>query len=101
MTMDMKQKLSKKIQKAYFLSEKAAERKAAAILEKCPPQLMPNVIEWCSDEKLTDILVGKYSVPMIMAVWGRQDFIGALEVIIEFLHGDAEAAEYRIWQMRR
>lgn len=101
MKADIEQKLSSKIQKVYCLSKDNAQDKAVQMLRNCPAQLMPNICEWAEDRELTDIYIGKYSVPMIMSIWGRQDFLGALEVISEFLQGDADKAERRIWQMRR
>lgn len=101
METNIKQRLSDRIQMAYGLSKKNAESKAIQLLKKCPDQLIKNVYEWIDGVELTDIYIGKYSVPMIMAVWKNQDFIGALEVMTEFMHGDEDCAERRIWLMRR
>ena len=96
-----KQKMTKKIQEIYGISKENAESKSSEILKKCPQKFMQNIHEWVNGETLTDIYADKYSVPMIMAIWGRPDFIGALEVITELLQGDADRAERLIWQMRR
>lgn len=50
---------------------------------------------------MTDIYVGKYSLPMILAIWQSRDFLHALEVMTELYEGHTEAAEIQIWRMRR
>lgn len=101
MKADIQKMLSDRIRDNYCLSHEIARNKALQILERCPEQLLPNVEQWAVGEKLTDIYVGKYSIPMIMAIWEHQDFISALDTITEYFVGDRDAAERRIWQMRR
>ncbi len=98
---DMIRKLTEKIQEAYFLSRKNAEAKAEQILRECPEQFLLNVLEWADSEPLTDIRAGKYSIAAIMAIRGDSDFLGALDAITEYLQGDADRAELRIWRARR
>ena len=50
---------------------------------------------------LTDIYIGKYSLPMILAIWDSKDFLSAWEVMTELAEGEIETAEMRIWNMRR
>ena len=70
-------------------------------LEGCPVELAQNVEEWAKGQKLTDIYIGKYSLPMILAIWNNRDFLKALEVMTELAKGNTEIAELRIWNMRR
>jgi hypothetical protein len=101
MKTDIQKKLAERISKDYFLSQENAQVKVLQIYSSCPSQLITNVEQWAKNASLTDIFIGKYSIPMIMAIWGCQDFLSALEVITEYFNGDADAAERRIWQTRR
>ena len=69
--------------------------------QSCPAPLQKNLEQWASGQPLSEIHIGRYSIPMIMAIWGQPDFSGALDVLTEYLTGDRDAAERRIWQMRR
>lgn len=50
---------------------------------------------------MTEISVDGYSVPMLLALWHSPDFLGAMEVLAEYLTGDRDKAERRIWRTRR
>ncbi len=95
------EKLADRIRQEYGFTEKTAQIKALQTLEKCPPALIQNVKEWSEQEALTDIYIGKYSLPMVMAIWNSRDFLGALEVMTELFNGKVEMAELKIWNMRR
>lgn len=99
--MNIRERLADRISEDYCLIQENARTKALEILANGPSQLLPNVEQWSNRKKITDIYVGKYSIPMIMEIWGRQDFISALEIITEYLNGDCDMAERRIWQTRR
>lgn len=101
MTANLKKKLEERICREYYLDRRNAQIKASELCLKCPDLLKQNLYQWACEEQLKDIYVGKYSVPMVMAIWGNSDFLGAVEVVIEFLIGDQDIAERRIWQMRR
>lgn len=94
-------RLTERIRREYGLTYEAALDKAEQVLEGCPEVLTQNVEEWSKGEKLTDIYVGKYSMPMILAIWGSRDFLKALEVMAELAKGSTEIAELKIWNMRR
>lgn len=101
MNVDFHKRLEDRICAEYHLPQENAWTIALEIRRKCPYQLLPNVEQWVQREQITDIYAGKYSIPMIMEIWGRKDFLGALYVIIEYLAGDSDTAERRIWQTRR
>ena len=96
-----REKLVDKIVKEYNLTEEDAHNKAVKILERCPEKLRQNVQEWSENRTLTDIYIGKYSLPMILAIWDSKDFLSAWEVMTELAEGAIETAEMRIWYMRR
>lgn len=98
---DIVRNLAERICSEYGLGKENAQTKAIELYQKCPYQLRENLEQWAAGVPLEDIYVGKYSVPLIMAIWGSCDFIGALEVISEYLNGNQDIAERRIWQMRR
>lgn len=97
----VRNRLTERIVSDYHLGVDNARLKAEQICHNCPEQLRPNVEQYALGSKITDIYVGQYSIPMIMAIWGNQDFIGALDVITQYLNGDPDIAEHRIWRMRR
>ena len=76
-------------------------QKAMQALENCPPALAQNLEEWAKGQKLTDIYIGQYSLPMILAIWKNRDFLKAMEVMSELDKGNTEIAELKIWNMRR
>ena len=94
-------KLADRIRQEYGLAKEAAHNKAIQTLKACPVALYPNVQEWSEEQALTDIYVGKYSLPMILAIWNSRDFLKALEVLTELSEGNVETAEMKIWNMRR
>lgn len=101
MKADVKESLSNKLQKEYGIEKDCANSKSEEILRECPPLLLKNVCEWAESRPLSDIYVGRYSLPMIFSIWGRKDFVGALEIMMELLQGDVDLAERRIWRMQR
>lgn len=98
---DIVEDLAARICREYSLGTVNAKKKAIELYKKCPCQLQKNLEQWAAGIPLEDIYVGKYSVPLIMAIWGSRDFIGAVEVISDYLNGNQDTAERRIWQMRR
>lgn len=101
MTADVKKKLTERICREYCIDQCNAQAKTSELCLKCPDLLKKNLYQWACEEQLEDIYVGKYSVPMVMAIWGNSDFLSAVEVVTEYLTGDQDIAERRIWQMRR
>ena len=93
--------LVERICQEYGFTREAAQDTAMQMLENSPPVLNQNVEEWAKDQKLTDIYIGQYSLPMILAIWNSRDFLKALEVMIELGKGNTEIAELKIWNMRR
>lgn len=93
--------LTERIRQEYGFTQEAAQDKAIQALERCPMVLAQNVEEWSKGQKLTDIYIGKYTLPMILAIWNSKDFMSALEVMAELAKGSVEIAELRIWNMRR
>lgn len=101
MKTNMEPQLATKIQETYGLDAGNAQDKTKQILEACPPQLMPNILEWAAGRPLSDVYIGSYSIPMILSIWENEDFLKALSVMIELLQGDADKAVRQIWNMRR
>lgn len=93
--------LAERIRQEYGFSQEDAQGKAMQILEKCPVVLAQNIEEWSQGQKLTDIYIGKYTLPMILTIWDSYDFLRALEVLAELAKGNVEIAELKIWNMRR
>ncbi|MCD8148319.1 MAG: hypothetical protein LUE92_01895 [Clostridiales bacterium] len=93
--------LSERIRQEYGLTQESAQDKAMQVMEMCPVKLTQNVEEWSKRQKLTDIYIGNYSLPMILAIWNSRDFLRALEIMIELEKGNIEIAERKIWNMRR
>lgn len=93
--------LVERICQEYGFTRKAAQDKAMQALGNCPPVLAQNVEEWAKGQKLTDIYIGQYSLPMILDIWNSRDFLKALEVMTELSKGNTEIAELKIWNMRR
>lgn len=95
------EKLVNRICYEYGIDKENAYNKALQIKESCPPVLFQNVQEWSEHQILTDIYIGKYSLPMIMSIWNNRDFLKAMEVMNELSDGKIETAELKIWNMRR
>ena len=85
----------------YGFTQRAAQARALQALENCPHALVQNLEEWAKGQKLTDIYIGQYSLPMILAIWKNRDFLKAMEVMTELDKGNTEIAELKIWNMRR
>ena len=99
----MKQKLqqdfAKKIEEAYWMSPDKAQKQAEEVLARLPDCLIPNIREWIQGTILTDICIQDYSIPMLLAIWDSQDFLGAVQVMAELEENPAEALR-KIWNMR-
>ena len=93
MTAGLQAKLAARISREYFLSQEAVQH--------CPDLLQKNLEQWAAGEPLTEISIDGYSVPMLLALWHSPDFLGAMEVLAEYLTGDRDKAERRIWRTRR
>ena len=93
--------LADRICQEYGFTQKTAQDKAEQIVKNCPVVLAKNLEEWSKGQKLTNIYIGKYTLPMILAIWNSKDFLNALEVMDELEKGNVETAELRIWNMRR
>ena len=93
--------LADRICQEYGFTQNTAQDKAEQIVKNCPAVLAQNVEEWSKGQKLTDIYIGKYTLPMILTIWNSKDFLNALEVMSELEKGNVEAAEVRIWNLRR
>ena len=95
------QKLEEKIHIEYHMSMEAAHERTLQVEKRCPKQLYINVYQWIKGDEISDIYIGKYSLPMILDIWKSNDFLRALEVMCELSQGDTEKAELKIWEMRR
>lgn len=96
-----RQKLEEKIHIEYHMSMEAAHERTLQVEKRCPKQLYINVYQWIKGDEISDIYIGKYSLPMILDIWKSNDFLRALEVMCELSQGDIEKAEFNIWEMRR
>ena len=94
-------RLTERICLEYGYTQEMAQDRAKQALENCPPALIHNIEEWVKGQKLADIYIGQYSLPMILAIWNSKDFLKALEVMTELAKGNTEIAELQIWNMRR
>ncbi len=94
-------KLTEKIMEVYKKDSRAAEILAKELTYRCPKQLYVNIREWINGEEISDIYIGNYSIPFILCLWGRDDFVRALDVMIELSEGHVKQAETKIWDMRR
>lgn len=90
-----------RIRLEYGFTPEASKDRAMQVMENCPPALAQNVEEWAKGQKLTDIYIGQYSLPMILAIWKNRDYLKAMEVMAELAKGNTEIAELKIWNMRR
>ena len=95
------QKLEEKIHIEYHMSMEAAHERTLQVEKRCPKQLYINVYQWIKGDEISDIYIGKYSLPMILDIWKSNDFLRALEVMCELSQGDTEKAELKIWEVRR
>lgn len=95
------QKLEEKIHIEYHMSMEVAHERTLQVEKRCPKQLYINVYQWIKGDEISDIYIGKYSLPMIWDIWKSNDFLRALEVMCELSQGDTENAELKIWEMRR
>ena len=93
--------LAEKIMNVYKMDRGSAGILIREITERCPKQLYVNIHEWINGEELSDIYIEEYSLPLILSLWGREDFVRALNVLIELSEGDVKQAEAKIWDMRR
>lgn len=93
--------LTDRIRREYGFTQEVAQVRAVQTLENCPPELAQNLEEWAKEQKLTDIYIGQYSLPMILAIWKNRDFLKAMEVMTELAKGNTKIAELKIWNMRR
>ncbi len=95
------EKLVRQVQKTYGFPESLAGYHAENLLQKLPKQLLVNVDEWCAGEELTDVCVGKYSIPMILKIWNdSSDFLAAANALIEYV-ANPDRGERMIWRTRR
>jgi hypothetical protein len=90
-----------RIEQVYGVGYENARRLAKEATMNAPQKFSQNICEWIEGKKLTDIYAGQYSIPMIMAIWNRQDFLEALAVAARLEKGEIESAESQIWNMRR
>ena len=100
MKQELQQDFAKKIEEAYWMSPDKAQKQAEEVLARLPDCLIPNIREWIQGTILTDICIQDYSIPMILALWDSQDFLGAVQVMAELEENPAEALR-KIWNMRR
>ena len=89
METDISQELQSKIREAYGLEPQEAAEKAASLLLTCPPPLRPNLSEWAEGKPLSDIFVGRYSLPMVLSLWHSRDFLRAAGVMSELWQGSS------------
>ena len=84
-----------------LMSEAPEKTQEKWAVQHCPDLLLKNLEQWAAGEPLTEISIDGYSVPMLLALWHSPDFLGAMEVLAEYLTGDRDKAERRIWRTRR
>lgn len=93
-------KLARKIEKEYEFPSELALGCARSLMEEIPERLILNVDEWIEDRELTDIRINKYSLPMILAMWRSNDFMGALQTLKIYTQNPA-LGECMIWRTKR
>lgn len=94
-------RFTEKIQQTYGFSYDLSRSHAENILQNIPDALIPNIDEWCAGNcALTNIYIGKYSLPMLLHLWNSNDFIDAAQALIEY-ERDPDKGEGLIWRIRR
>lgn len=96
----MERQLENKISREYRIDKDKACKIAKNIISEVPKELLVNVNEWIKGQKLSDIYIEGYSLPMILALWNNSDFLTAINVMCE-LTRNKESAEKKIWRMWR
>lgn len=81
------------------LSAANAERLARRLTEETDARLEENVREWLEFLPVTPIVIGDYSLPLIMQIRGNGDFIGALLAMNDYL-ADPVLGARKIWRRR-
>ena len=82
------------------LSEALVKRFAAKILAETDERLETNVREWLDEVPLTGIVIGDFSVPLIMQIRGNNDFFGALTAMNDYIKEPVLGAR-KIWRTIR
>ncbi len=82
------------------VSVETADRLARKLHAETDERLEENVRQWLENRPLTAIVLGDYSVPLIMQIRGNRDFFGALGAMNAYL-ADPEAGARKIWRQRR
>ncbi len=95
------EKLTARFVEVYGVRTDVAEKAAKNIIQRCPAALQKNLIEWQDNQPLTDIYIDRYSLPMILSIWGSRDFLRAFDVMVELAKGHIESAEFKIWTGKR
>ena len=88
-------RLTERVRLEYGYTQENARKKAIQTLETCPNELIPNVEEWAKGQKLTDIYIGQYSLPMILAIQNSRDFLKAPEVDRD---GSIWSSSHTVWK---
>ena len=96
-----RQKLTEAISQAIpGLEHSACENFAVRIIRETDDRLEDNVREWMEHRPISDIMIGKYCVGMIMAIRGDKDFLSALETLSLYA-SNPELGECQIWRVIR
>ena len=93
-------KFQEKIQDVYGMDADAALYTAGKIMYDLPKKLLPNIDEWCSGRKLSEITIEGFSIPLILDLWQSNDFISAVNCMIE-LDKDPDNGKRKVWRMQR
>lgn len=93
-------KFQEKIQAFYALDADAALYTAGKIMYALPKKLLSNIDEWCESRPLSDIYIEGFSVPMLLNLWETNDFLSAINCMIE-LEKNPEDGKILAWQSWR
>lgn len=81
------------------LNAETAERLAVRLAEETDPRLEENVRQWLEGRPVAPVVIGDYSVPLIMQIRGNEDFVGALLAMNDYL-ADPDLGARKIWRRR-
>ena len=82
------------------LSGAAAEKLAERLRQETDERLEDNVRQWLERKPVTPVVIGDYSVKLIMQIRGNEDFVGALLAMNDYL-ADPVLGARKIWRQRR
>ena len=82
------------------IGEAMARRLAQKVRDETDERLEKNVLEWLEKKEISKLVLGDYSIQLIMQIRGNNDFLGALLAMNDYL-ADPELGARKIWRAIR